>query len=148
MNQYRVRRQDFPLTLYRVDHPRARTTYSRRWGFRAESTFTPHQINGLQSAVENHLDRDCTIPSPFISTFSDGRHAHNWARDWNKRHYPETCDVVEITIEAGDGVTVFRVADLVGRLGVYTSLKPYQYQDEYLCFLRIPSETIVSMKSK
>lgn len=86
------------------------------------------------------------MASPFISTFGDRHHAENWARDWSNRHNNETCYIVEIKIEEEDNVIVFRVNDLVNRLGVTTSRPSSEYRSEYLCFYRIPSELFETMQ--
>lgn len=142
MNSYRVRRRNFPLTVYRIDYPGAQTTYSQQWGFQSAGNFTPYHVNGLRNAVTYHLDWQCRTPSPFISVFGNRQHAENWAQLWNDRN-SGTCYIVTITIQAEDDVIVFRVANLINRLGVTTSLHPSQYHSEYFCFRRIPAEAIV-----
>ncbi|KIM26855.1 hypothetical protein M408DRAFT_330422 [Serendipita vermifera MAFF 305830] len=144
MDSFRVSQHNFPLTLYRVEYPGTQTSYSQQSGFQAASTFTPYSINGLRNAVEYHLDWRCRVLSPFISTFSNREHAHNWARVWSENNnHRDWCFVVVVTLMPQHGVTVFRVADLVNRLGINTSLDPSQYESEYLCFQRIPPGAVV-----
>jgi hypothetical protein len=143
LNSYQVGPDYFPLTVYRVDYPGSQTTYSPYGGFQAASNFTPRRITGLRNALEYHLNWQCRILSPFISTFGSRQHAENWAQVWSENNGYGLCNIVVITIDEADGVMVFDVADLVNRLGVVTSLHPSQYHSEYLCFRHIPSEAIV-----
>ncbi|KAG8852732.1 hypothetical protein FRB91_006066 [Serendipita sp. 411] len=147
INTYKLRRQEFPITLYGVDYPGSQTAYSEEEGFQADSDFTPYYTTGLRNAVEYHLDWQCRIPSPFISTFSNREHARNWARTWRENNDNEMCYIVEMRIKANDGVTVFRLADLVNELDIPTSLHASQYRSEYLCFRHIPAETVVRVEA-
>jgi len=147
MNSYQVDRRAFPLTLYRVDYPGAQATYSRQSGFQAAGNFTPCYAQGLRNSVGYHLDWRSRMKSPFISAFSNREHAHNWARVWRENNGYKHCLIMVISIKADHGVVVFRVADLVDRLGISTSLEPSQYESEYLCFRRIPPEAILRMEA-
>ncbi|KAG8811294.1 hypothetical protein FRC19_004003 [Serendipita sp. 401] len=138
INSYKLDRQEFPVTLYRVDYPGCKTTYSQEEGFQAQGNFTPYYDYNLRSAVEYHLNWNCKVPSPFISTFENRQHARNWARDWREKHHNQLCHILEIRLEANHGVAVFRVADLVDELGISTDSP-----DEYLCLHWIPSEAVV-----
>ncbi|KAG8852731.1 hypothetical protein FRB91_006065 [Serendipita sp. 411] len=143
MSPYQLRRGDFPITLYRIHYPGSQTTFSRQLGLESASDFTPYRVKGLRNAVKYHIDWQCDIPSPFISTFSNRGHALNWARTWRANNGDQPCKIVELVIEANDGVAVFRLADLVDGLGITTTLEPSQYRSEYLCLHNIPPEAIV-----
>lgn len=149
INSYKIDPSNFPLTLYRFEYPGVQTTYvSRLEGFKSASNFTPRRLKGLKNAVEFHMDWSCRTASPFISTLSNRRHAHAWARKWSENHNYEQGFVVTIKIEMHHRVTVFRVADLVNRLGItIVGLNPEQYESEYLCFHHIPPESIVKEQS-
>jgi hypothetical protein len=139
LDSYRIDEENFPLTLYRVHWPGAQTTYSLQGGFQAASNFTPYRVNGLRNAVDNHLDWGCRIPSPFISTFGNRRHAEKWARKWSKNNGNEPCDIAVIRIKKKHGVMVFYAPDLIRGLRIDTE---YDTRSEYLCFHHIPSEAI------
>lgn len=143
INSYQLGREAFPLTIYRVDYPEARATYSHQRGFQSAGNFTPQRVNGLRNSVAYHLDWSCRKKSPYISAFGIKQHAENWARNYSERNGYGTCEIVEICIEEADNVIVFRVADLVRSLNIFTPLQPSQYRSEYLCFRHIPSEAIV-----
>ncbi|KAG8822504.1 hypothetical protein FRC18_011017 [Serendipita sp. 400] len=147
MEPYQLRPRDFPLILYRVHYPGSQTRYSQRRGFTAASRFTPYAINGFRNAVTNHLDWGCKVRSPFISTFRNREHAENWARRWAFNNDPESCEIVKMRIDSDDDVMVFRLAYLVDRLGISTSLDRSQIRSEYIFFRRIPSEVILEVDS-
>ncbi|KIM21398.1 hypothetical protein M408DRAFT_50334, partial [Serendipita vermifera MAFF 305830] len=49
------------------------------------------------------------------------------------------CHLAEILVDDQDDVVLFRVADLVRRLGLsIPSLRPSQYRSEYIFLRRIP----------
>lgn len=142
METYQVPRRHLPLTLYRVDYPGARATYSKRQGFQAAGTFTPQQFTGLRRAVEYHLNWHSKVPSPFISAFRNKQHALNWANIWRRNNKNKKCCITEMKVYADDDVVLFRLGYLVDKLGISTELHPSQYQSEYLFFRHIPSEVI------
>ncbi|KIM26859.1 hypothetical protein M408DRAFT_178249 [Serendipita vermifera MAFF 305830] len=136
--------RNFPLTLYRVTHSEASTTYSPRRGFHAANKRRPETLGEFCTTVEKHLRWRCKDASPFISTFKDRTHAYNWARRWSRNHNRNPCYVVEIEVMPGDDVTVYRVTELVEELEVDPGpLQPEQYASEYLFLHHIPPEAII-----
>ncbi|KAG8754510.1 hypothetical protein FRC14_004999 [Serendipita sp. 396] len=137
MMPFELRLQDFPVNLYRVQYPGSQTRYSLQRGFRAASNFTPYTINGFRNAIAYHIDWRCRVRSPFISLFRGRQHARNWAQRWADNQNGGSCEIVQVWINADDDVMVFRLAYLLDRLGISTSLDRSQYQSEYLCFRHI-----------
>ncbi|KAG9046749.1 hypothetical protein FS842_000802 [Serendipita sp. 407] len=143
MCPYHLSHRDFPITLYRVHYPGSQTTFSEHFGFQSASNFTPYRFAGFRNAVTYHMDWQCDVPSPFISTFRNRLHAIQWAATWRENNDHQPCEIVELRIAASDGVAVFRLATLVEGLSVPTRLDPSQYRSEYLCFHTIPAEAVV-----
>lgn len=143
LDYYQIPRHHYPLTLYRIDYPGAQATYDSESGFQAAGSFTPYHVTGLRRAVEYHLNWRSRIPSPFISAFRNRQHAENWANVWRGNNDYQRCYMIEMRIDADDGVVLFRLGYLVDRLGISTPLLPSQYSSEYLCFRQIPAEVVV-----
>jgi hypothetical protein len=79
-----LRRQPFelPRFLYREGYSGSKTTCTASAGLEAANTTTVYRINQqhlLKLAVENHFTWAYRGHSHFISLFSEGEHAWNWA---------------------------------------------------------------------
>jgi hypothetical protein len=83
MDGYTRSSWDLPDELYRVHYPESRTTFSIQQGFEASDTaktFGADELNDFKRAIEKHFTWSCRDPLPFISLFSDRKHAENWGR--------------------------------------------------------------------
>ncbi|KAH0495069.1 hypothetical protein TgHK011_008640 [Trichoderma gracile] len=106
--------------------------------------------SGLGQAAEKHLDwKTRRMRSCFISVFSDGQHASNWAMSIAMDRCPDDFkyDIVEIdTAKLPPGIPVLHALSLVNTLHLEVPRKAAP-QDEYLFLHRIPHEAIVNPES-
>jgi hypothetical protein len=78
--EYRLSNESLPSSLYRIDYPGSRTSYSRREGFMAAQrtkTYGDQADSEFKRDIVKQFTWDCKDPVPFISLFSDREHAEN-----------------------------------------------------------------------
>ena len=130
-----------PSTLYRIDYTDAQTTFDPAKGFVASDPRAPPlaELNYLRLAFLSHASWG-RVPSPFISTFADERHARNWALaqgDVSVRMM-----VIDTTrLPTGQ---VLRAVDGYQKLGIEVPANA-RTEHEYLCLNRIPATAVVEV---
>lgn len=70
-----------PRYLYRIYYPSSATHFTRASGFTAADSirrFDNEDADDFQDAINDHFIWECSQPSPFITLFSDRRHASHW----------------------------------------------------------------------
>ncbi|PVF95093.1 hypothetical protein CPB86DRAFT_866016 [Serendipita vermifera] len=134
----------YPLTLYRVQYEGCKTQYDPVSDeLRAVSLVVPHNEAHFIYAVNKHLDWRSKDRSPFISLFSDRRHAIQWGNLVLKKKWIQnkTFCLLEYRF-SGPVAAIFSVAELKASLGVVTRHdEPADH--EYLCLHRVPSSAFV-----
>ncbi|KAI0377670.1 hypothetical protein F5Y04DRAFT_284738 [Hypomontagnella monticulosa] len=154
MDQYRLKPKDLPSWLYRVQYPESQTGRDSEGLFAADMTTAFRGDDPLirelfKQAVQNHFTWSYRDSSPFISFFSDRRHAINWGRKepWDSQHTPRLewalCTIDTCTSQLR-GVEIFKVEKLVDVLGVKIPEGARQHQGgAYICLHEIPACAIV-----
>ncbi|KAK2750644.1 hypothetical protein FQN57_002715 [Myotisia sp. PD_48] len=139
-----------PPRLYRVDYGESSTIYDaqglRAGAFRDEdsnNTFDPPP----KDALERHLTWDPS-PSPYISLFSDEKHAENWMLKRAKRSGGENCRIIEVDVEKLNKKHIFYAYELVHEhsLDVPPEIMP-SIRGEYLVLGHIPSSAIIGSRT-
>ena len=132
-----------PRKLYRVDYENTWSEYIPQRGFEA-AAFTPYAHlsawpNLFIRSVEAHLDWKSGVRSPYISLFSQNRHAENWAAKWTDRHPGKSCCVFEIDGMKLDRLSLFHPYSMRSYLGADSWIGPHEYL--YLHF--VPEDAIM-----
>jgi hypothetical protein len=155
MDEYICSTWDLPNKLYRVHYPGSRTAFSSQQGFTASDVtkvFRSGELNGFGKAIEKQFTWSCRDPLPFISLFSDERHAENWGRKepWRGHKGSEgkwTLHVVD-TVELRKTTHIFRLSDLVERLNLDVPEGAGQHiQGAFICLHHIPASAIVESRT-
>lgn len=143
---------DTPLQIYRVQCLRSRTVYTIEEGFKASDTtriFGTDNLREFKTALEKQFTRSCRDPVPFISLFSDLKHAENWRlkRPLDVMTYsPDNWALYTIDATALKQTTlIFKLSTLVDALKLAIPQKAQQHvQGAYLCLHRISPSTIIN----
>ena len=138
MDDWSIERGSIPRRLYRVDYESARSEYIPNRGFEAATfAFTNNPAIFLDS-VEDHLNWFSGVWSPYISLFSQKRHAENWARKWMANNGNRGCNVFEISGKKLERFYLFHPYSMEVRFGAESWVDPH----EYLCLHFIPENAI------
>ncbi|MCJ1470697.1 hypothetical protein MMC07_009344 [Pseudocyphellaria aurata] len=155
MDYYRIRPEELPSKLYRVDYPDSWVKFIPAIGFQAatldpnhhsiDSTFeSASDLEAFWQSMRDHLDPTSGVRSPFVALFGDETQAKTWALRREVQHQ-RVCDVVEISGVALSRLSVptfhphtlrFRIPDLWNTQG-----------SEYLCLHSVPLLAIVGRSS-
>jgi hypothetical protein len=151
MEGFRLPPATLPTRFYRVHYPSSHTTFTNFRGFSASDTqtFYPHDAQQALffQSLRCHSKWSDSTPSPYISVFSDKRHAENWALEWSRNNSCVGCEVFEIDSSSLGNVYVFSVARMSWQLQARPSeLVDRLDPDEYLCLHRIPAEAVVGCR--
>jgi hypothetical protein len=146
---------DVPDKLYRVDYPGSRTTYSIQKGFKAGDTtksFGADEMNDFKRAIEKQFTWSCRDPVPFISLFSDRRHAENWGRKepWRGNHGLEGVWALYVidTTELKKTTFFFKLSNLIEKLNLDIPKGAQQHiEGAFVCLHRIPPTAIVEKRT-
>ena len=128
-----------PRRLYRVDYEGTMSEYIPNRGFEAATfAFTNIEAEFLES-VEDHLNWFSGVWSPYISLFSEKRHAENWARKWMANNGSRDCRVFEIDGKKLESAYLFHPYCLEIQFGDGC----WGDEHEYLCLHFIPEDAII-----
>ena len=146
MEAWAVEPRYVPRKLYRVDYQGTWSRYIPEHGFEAAIFTHPSDLSAypaLISSIEDHLNWSSGVLSPFISLFSEKRHAENWAQIWMNNNPGRACLVFEINGTKLDRVAfLFRPYYMKTRLGAEIDnswIDPH----ELLCLHHIPEDAIL-----
>jgi hypothetical protein len=109
-------------------------------------------LNEFRRAIEKQFTWNCPDPLPFITLFSDERHAENWGRKepWRGHKGPEgnwALYVVD-TVELRKTTHLFRLSDLVEKLSLDIPEGAEQHiQGAFICLHRIPASAIIEQRT-
>jgi hypothetical protein len=125
MDEYICLALDVPSKRYRVHYPGSQTAFSSQRGFTASDTtktFRSGELDKFRHAIEEQFTWGFRGPLPFISLFSDKRHAENWGRKESWRRHKGTegnwaLHVVD-SVELLETTYLFRLSDLVEKLSL------------------------------
>ncbi|KAF1333746.1 hypothetical protein FI667_g2599, partial [Globisporangium splendens] len=123
-----------PSTLWRVQYDGHSLHARASPAFQDEGKF--------KDAIELHLDWSNRQPTPFVSSFESQFHAVNFANVLLQRGRSNTRIYQIDTIYLGP---VFRVRDMVDKLGFCPNLPERTYWDEYLILNGIPKQSVVAI---
>ncbi|KAI5851785.1 hypothetical protein BZA05DRAFT_397822 [Tricharina praecox] len=116
-----------PRYLYRVQYSRTQTVYSPHTGLHAAISSTswgrPDALT-LQRAILSHFNWNSRVPSPFISTFADAKHAAHWGH----------------RLPGKQAVTVLKIA--TRKLGPQVKVFQGLGQNEIMFFHTVPPRAI------
>lgn len=155
MDEYVCSIWDLPSKLYRVHYAGSRTAFSSQQGFVASDTtktFRSGELDECRRAIEKQFTWSCQDPLPFISLFSDTRHAEDWGRKepWRGQQGPNrdwTLYVID-TVELRKTTHLFRLSDLAVKLRLDIPEGAKQHiQGAFLCLHHIPASAIVESKT-
>jgi hypothetical protein len=146
---------DIPHELYRMDYPGSRTTYTSEAGFKAadtNKTFESSNLHDFKQAVENQFRWSCRDPLPFISLFSDRKHAENWRhkKPWHGSPDQEGHWALYVinTTELRKTTSIFKLGSLIAVLNLDIPEGAQQHiQGAYLCLHRIPPAAIIQKRT-
>ncbi|CZR52080.1 uncharacterized protein PAC_01957 [Phialocephala subalpina] len=155
MDEYVCSTWDLPNKLYRVHYPGSRTTFTSQHGFTASDVtkvFRSGELSDFKSALEKQFTWGCRDPLPFISLFSDKRHAENWGRKepWSEHKDSEGNWALHVVngVELRRTTHIFRLSDLVKKLSLKVPESARQHiQGAFICLHRIPASAIVESRS-
>ncbi|KAI0390680.1 hypothetical protein F5Y17DRAFT_47988 [Xylariaceae sp. FL0594] len=130
--------KDMPSTLWRVTHPQTQSKFLAKSFVAADYTRIFSDESSLKTALEEHFRWANRLPTPFLSCFSDERHARSWA-DWAQRRKGTACThEIDTTNLVSSGVHIFCAETVAARLGI-----AHKYaEDEYIFLHRIPHEAL------
>jgi hypothetical protein len=80
--RYRLKREDFPRLLYRIQHKTTQTGFNLATGFYAITRFDAdafHDDDDFKLALDEALDWDSASESPFVQLYTDEAVAHRLA---------------------------------------------------------------------
>jgi hypothetical protein len=108
MDEYVCSIWDLPSKLYRVHYAGSRTAFSSQQGFVASDTtknFRSGELDECRRAIEKQFTWSCQDPLPFISLFSDTRHAEDWGRKepWRGQQGPIETGLSTLLIRSSFG---------------------------------------------
>ena len=155
MEEYVCSIWDLPSKLYRVHYAGCRTAFSSQQGFVASDTtktFRSGGLNECRQAIEKQFTWSCREPLPFISLFSDERHAEDWGRKepWRGQQRPNgnwTLHIID-TVELRKTTHLFRLSDLAVKLCLDIPEGAKQHiHGAFLCLHHIPASAIVESKT-
>lgn len=155
MDEYVCSRWDLPNELYRVDYAGSRTSFSSQQGFAASDTtktFCYDELNEFKQAIRKQFTWSCRESLPFISLFSNKRHAEDWGRKepWRGGQGQDegwTLYVIN-TVKLPETTQVFRLNDLVDKLSLgIPEVAKQHIQGAFLCLHHIPASAIVASKT-
>jgi len=151
-----------PRYLYRVQYLSSQVGLTTPSGLVAADTTTvfPKSSPGWQArlatAAVNHFTWSSRVPSPFISLFSNKRHAENWGlrEPWggprggghlSLRDDDWVLLTVDLYLLIKD--TLYSAENLVDALHLFIEGRARQHvPGGYLCLHRVPPEAIVSVE--
>jgi len=138
MQRLRCDHAHLPAYLYRAQYHDSNTTLDANGLSAATQTFDEHDIEELRQSVVDHFTWSNRSATPYISLFSDRRHAENWAV---KMGVDSILLVVDTTL-LGD-VDVFRLSTLLEELAATIPEAASQHiTGAYLCLRSIPHRAI------
>jgi hypothetical protein len=155
MDEYVCSRWDLPSKLYRVHYAGSRTSLSSQQGFAASDTtktFRYSELNEFKQTIEKQFTWSSRESLPFISLFSDERHAEDWGRKepWRGHRGPDsnwTLYVID-TVKFRKSTHFFRLSDLVVKLSLDIPVVAKQHiQGAFLCLHHIPASAIVASRT-
>ena len=150
MNQLRFDLTSLPAELYRVQYPNCRTTYCFATGLHARDTSTFYSKNEKDAfcqSIVNQFTWGWRQPTPYITVFSDQKHAENWALSYSRR-VGDICEVIRIDSRELRHVYVFKLSDLQARLDFEVPEGASQHvEGACLCLHHIPKGAILGTKT-
>lgn len=150
MDTFRLFPDELPQYLYRVQYLFCRTVEvcddSNGLAARDTDTFyTEHELDTFRQSVEKHLDWYNCEEQPYVSCFSDRRHAVDWAAKTADRK-GISCTLWKIDTSLMKDIYVFSIKDITSRLGINLPERASRHQNTYLCLHSIPMSAVVSIK--
>lgn len=149
MDQLRFDWTWLPAKLYRVQYPNCQTTYCSATGLRARDTSTFYSENekdAFRQSIVNQFTWGWRQPTPYITVFSDKKHAENWALSYSRR-VGDSCKVIRIDSRELRHVYVFKLSDLQDRLDFEVPVGASQHvEGAFVCLHRIPKCAILGSK--
>ncbi|KAF3925736.1 hypothetical protein AA313_de0209775 [Arthrobotrys entomopaga] len=152
-NRYRLRWNQIPPKLYRVDYPSSATEFDEDYGFIAGYQVSPYSgtptISQFYKLVKLHLIWESTFMSRYISTFEDKKHALNWVETLRKRNPKMKGPIRLMTIQPTGREWVASVADILDDMldiADHPEINPEFSEDEYIFFQEIPRHTIIKIE--
>ena len=118
MHQFRFDVTSLPAKLYRVQYLDCRTIYRFATGLHARDTstfYSENEKNDFRQSIVNQFTWSWRQPTPYITVFSDQKHAENWALSYSRRK-GDICEVIRIDSRELQDVYVFKLSDLQARL--------------------------------
>ena len=150
MDQLRFDLTWLPAELYRVQYPKCQTTYCSATGLRARDTSTFYSENekdAFRQSIVNQFTWSWRQPTPYITVFSDKKHAQNWALSYSRR-VGDSCEVIRIDSRELRHVYVFKLSDLQARLDCEVPVGASQHvEGACVCLHRIPKRAILGSKT-
>jgi len=155
MDEYVCSRRDLPKELYRVHYTGSRTSFLSQQGFAASDTakiFRSDELDEFKQSIRKQFTWSCRESLPFISLFSDKRHAEDWSRKepWRGHQDPDEDWALYVinTVELAKTTQVFRLKDLVEKLSLgIPEVAEQHIQGAFLCLHHIPASAIVANKT-
>lgn len=150
MEGYACSPDNIPKLLYRVDYPGAQVKFSSQSGFSAKDktrTFSDRDLEDFARAIEYQFTWAYRQPLPFISLFSDLKHAQNWGckTPWS----PDTTASPPWTLYTIDTASIstthtfFKLGDIVNTLRVTIPQGAQQHiKGAFVCLHGIPTSAI------
>ena len=140
MDQLRFDLTWLPAELYRVQYPNCQTTYCSATGLRARDTstfYSEKEKDAFRQSIVNQFTWGWRQPTPYITVFSDKKHAENWALSYSRR-VGDSCKVIRIDSRELRHVYVFKLSDLQARLDFEVPVGASQHvEGAFLCLHRI-----------
>lgn len=135
-----------PDNLYRVQYDGCNIVFSSNGLFAADTTttFDVTTILDFRPSVMNQFTRTNRLPTPYISTFSDRKHAENLALKMGTN-----ANLLRLSTALWDDPYIFRLFILVEMLPVMIPDAASQHiKGAYWCLHSVPSEAIVEMMNR
>jgi hypothetical protein len=134
---------ELPQYLYRVHRTGAQTYYDFSHGFKAkfQKAILSHKMDTDRQA-RDHLTGRTNIASPFISAYADASRAEAVAKYFADKYQTNT-SVVKINTQHLARGPIWRAIDILAGVTL-NSMDHWLHEGEYLIFLKVPPEAIVS----
>ena len=158
MDQLRCSSNSLPRYLYRVQYPGSQTQLAPDGSLEArdlQSFYAEHETALFRQSVLNQMTWAWREPQPFITVFSDKKHAENWAlkQPWRLLDLEldlelDRWELITIESECLSDVYVFKLSDLMIRLNFSVPEGARQHVNgAYLCLHRMPASAILECQS-
>lgn len=140
-----------PEHLYRVQYPSSRTILSGN-GLEARDTnffYSTDEIRDFRQSIINQLTWGHRGDQPYITCFSDEKHAQNWAlkEPWTKGE-GQNWTLLTINTRKMSGTAVFKLSELVKSFSLSLPDGARQHvQGAYLCLHSVPTSAIIRQAS-